>query len=256
MDDTFLEESHTKTFLKTYEQYLKLNNGEDISTKIKNRLQKQGKRFFANDNISEFITEQEKQLLIQEATVKAHSFLNALVIDIEQDPNSEDTAYRLAKMYFNEIMSGRYEKAPSTTSFPNDGSDKNIPYKGMLIVPVEIKSLCSHHHQPVWGKAYIGVILEQKAVGLSKYMRIAQHCSRRGTLQEQLCSDIAHEVSKVAETSHIAVYLECEHGCVKFRGVEAGCSSTSTTVLLGNFLKHDVRDEFFQTINLKINQSK
>ena len=35
--------------------------------------------------------------------------LKSLVIDTETDPNSMDTARRMAKMYINEIMSGRYD---------------------------------------------------------------------------------------------------------------------------------------------------
>ena len=35
--------------------------------------------------------------------------LKSPVIDTETDPNSMDTARRMAKMYINEIMSGRYD---------------------------------------------------------------------------------------------------------------------------------------------------
>jgi GTP cyclohydrolase I len=84
-------------------------------------------------------------------------------------------------MYFNEIMAGRYEERPSVTSFPNASEDR---YDGMLVVRSEIRSVCSHHHQPVSGVAYIGLLAAQKLIGLSKYTRIAQWCARRGTLQE------------------------------------------------------------------------
>jgi GTP cyclohydrolase I len=57
--------------------------------------------------------------------------LDALLIDREDDPNSKETAERLAKMYFNEIMAGRYEPRPELTSFPNNSQDR---YDGMLVV--------------------------------------------------------------------------------------------------------------------------
>ena len=91
-------------------------------------------------------------------------------------------------MYYNEIMAGRYDPAPSATAFPNDSDDR---YAGMLVVRSELKSMCSHHHQPVAGVAYIGIIAADKLIGLSKYTRIAQWCARRGTLQEELANDIA-----------------------------------------------------------------
>ena len=60
--------------------------------------------------------------------------LDTLLIDRETDPNSKGTAKRLAKMYFNEIMAGRYEPAPDATAFPNDSEDR---YEGMLVVRSE-----------------------------------------------------------------------------------------------------------------------
>ena len=45
--------------------------------------------------------------------------LDSLIIDRYNDPNSKDTGRRLAKMYINEIMSGRYEPMPNATAFPN-----------------------------------------------------------------------------------------------------------------------------------------
>jgi GTP cyclohydrolase I len=96
-------------------------------------------------------------------------------------------------MYYNELMRGRYDSIPNATAFPNEGSDA---YTGMLVVRSELKSVCSHHHQPVSGVAYIGIIPNGKVIGLSKYTRIAQWCARRGTLQEALCNDIANEIEK------------------------------------------------------------
>ena len=133
-----------------------------------------------------------------------------MLIDRETDPNSKGTARRLAKMYFNEIMAGRYESAPDATAFPNDSADR---YEGMLVVRSELRSMCSHHHQPVSGVAYIGIIAANKLIGLSKYTRIAQWCARRGTLQEELCNDIAREISRATESENVAVYVQAIHGC-------------------------------------------
>ena len=92
---------------------------------------------------------------LYELTEKFEGVLDALIIDRNNDPNSQDTARRLAKMYYKEIMSGRYDARPNATAFPNVTND---PYKGMLVVRSELKSMCSHHHQPVSGVAYIGII--------------------------------------------------------------------------------------------------
>ena len=216
---------------------------------IKQKLEDAGIRYWAGDNISHVLQRGDKELLIDEATRAFESVLDALVIDRLNDPNSQGTARRLAKMYFNEIMAGRYDPIPSATAFPNDSEER---YEGMLVVRSELKSVCSHHHQPVTGVAYIGVIPNGKVIGLSKYTRIAQWCARRGTLQEELCNDIAREIEKATDAKHLGVYIQATHGCCENRGIMAHSSLTQTTVLKGSF-KDDpaTKKEFMDNIKLQ-----
>ena len=219
------------------------------SKAIKLRLDAKGIRHWAGDNISKVLKPGEKEILIDEATTAFEGVLDSLIIDRENDPNSTGTAKRLAKMYFNEIMSGRYEEMPDATAFPNDGDDR---YEGMLVIRSELKSMCSHHHQPVSGVAYIGIIAAEKLIGLSKYTRIAQWCASRGTLQEELCNNIAREIQKATNAEHLGVYIQATHGCCENRGIMAHSSLTQTTVLKGAF-KDDAgtKEEFFDNIKLQ-----
>ena len=221
----------------------------NLANAIRFKMKRDNKRFWANDNISEYLSEADKEILIAEATEAFEQVLKTLLIDTETDPSSRGTAKRLAKMYINEVMSGRYEPAPDATAFPNDSADR---YEGMLVVRSELRSMCSHHHQPVSGVAYIGIIAAQKLIGLSKYSRIAQWCSRRGTLQEELCNDIAKEIGKATGADDIGVYVQMTHGCCENRGIMAHSSLTQTTVLKGAF-KDDgnTKKEFFDNIKLQ-----
>ena len=79
------------------------------SDKIRERLEANNVRYWANDNIADYIEEGEKQELIEEATEAFENVLQKLLIDTKTDPNSMDTGRRMAKMYINEIMSGRYD---------------------------------------------------------------------------------------------------------------------------------------------------
>ena len=222
----------------------------DISEKIKNRIKAAGGRYWAGDNISKYIeSEEEKDALIEELHKRFDAVLDSLVIDRETDPNSMGTGKRLAKMYINEIMSGRYDPAPDATAFPNDSEDR---YEGMLVVRSELRSMCSHHHQPVSGVAYIGIIAAKKLIGLSKYTRIAQWCARRGTLQEELCNDIAREIMKATGSDDVGVYIQATHGCCENRGIMAHSSLTQTTVLKGAFYTDaGTKKEFFDNIKLQ-----
>ena len=219
-----------------------------ISNIIRERLEAESLRHWAGDNISAVLEPGDKEALIEEATLAFESVLDALVIDRHNDPNSMGTPRRLAKMYMNEIMAGRYDPAPNATAFPNTGADR---YEGMLVVRSEIKSMCSHHHQPVSGVAYIGIIPGEKVIGLSKYTRIAQWCARRGTLQEELANDITREIMKATDSTNVAVYIQATHGCCENRGIMAHSSLTQTTVLKGEFNNSDVKKEFFDNIKLQ-----
>jgi len=187
--------------------------------------------------------------LIEELVPKFEAVLDGLIIDRYNDPNSMDTGRRLAKMYINELMSGRYNPMPNATAFPNHVDDG---YKGMLVVRSEIKSLCSHHHQPVAGVAYIGIIAADTLIGLSKYTRIAQWCARRGTLQEELNNDIANKIQQATGSPNVGVYLQATHGCCENRGIGAHSSLTQTTVLRGAFNEDmGTKKEFMDNIKLQ-----
>jgi len=222
-----------------------------IQDKIKQRLVDNNVRHWANDNIADYIEEGEKQQLIDEAVPAFENVLQSLLIDTETDPNSIDTARRMAKMYINEIMSGRYEKMPNPSAFPNyiEGG-----YEGMLVVRSELTSLCSHHHQTVKGVAYIGIIAGPKLLGLSKYTRIAQWCARRGTLQEELNVMIANAIQKETGSEHVGVYVQATHGCCENRGIMAKSSLTQTTVLRGAFKDNGATTKEFMD-NIKMQQT-
>ena len=220
-----------------------------ISKTIKKRLKDKGIRYWAGDNISQVIQDGDKEALIEELKEKFEGVLDTLLIDRDNDPNSMDTPRRLAKMYINEIMGGRYDKAPKVTAFPN--VDPETRYGGIIVTRAELISMCSHHHQPVKGVAYIGLLAGVKVIGLSKYARIAQWCAARGTLQEELTMSIANELMKHTGTKDLAVYVQATHGCMEHRGVLAHSSLTQTTELRGQFFNPSVKNEFLDYIKMQ-----
>lgn len=228
-----------------------INKPDPVTQRILEKLRADGKRFWAGDNISEYVSDEDRDALIDEATVKLESVLDSFLIDRQNDPNSKDTGRRIAKMYINELFSGRYEQKPPVTAFPNIEDEDR--YDGILITKAEIKSVCSHHHQPVTGVCWIGLIPSTHVIGLSKYARLAQWHARRGTLQEELTRRISDEIKADTKSKDVAVIISATHGCCSNRGIMAHDSTTITSVLSGQFFNPSVKEEFHRLItNYKV----
>ena len=215
---------------------------EKISEIIKQRLKSVGARYHCNDNISEYLEEGDLEKLQQEVETAFQHVLDTLVIDTDNDHNTQETAKRVAKMYVHEIFGGRFKKHPKITAFPNMG------YKSLYTSgPISVKSTCAHHFQNIVGNAWVGIIPEDEVIGLSKFNRIVHHIAERPQIQEEMTSQIADELQKYAKTKNIAVVVKAEHHCMTHRGVREHESDMTTAIMLGAF-KDDpaTRSEFYK----------
>ena len=212
-----------------------------ISNTIRNRLKQAGKRFHGNDNISEFIQDGELVQLQAEVETAMQQVLESLVIDTENDHNTKETAKRVAKMFVNETFGGRYAPAPRVTSFPNMG------YKSLYTSgPISVRSTCAHHFQNIVGKCWVGIVPEDEVIGLSKFNRIVHHIAERPQIQEEMTTEIAHELSKFAKTPNVAVVVKAEHHCMTHRGVKEHESDMTTAIMLGAFNEDPaLKQEFY-----------
>ena len=207
---------------------------------------------FANGTAVGFpLSNDEKETMINEATVAFGQFLDALRCDWRNDPNSMETPRRVAKAYVNDLWKGRYDNFTEITSFPSDG------YDGVIIERnIPLTSMCSHHHQTVRGVVHIGYIAGEdgRVIGLSKLNRIVEHFGRRGAIQEQLTATIHQAVDKVCEGNlGVIVTVVATHNCVSCRGIKHAGAVMVTTKATGAFRDdtNNARKEFFDS--LKIN---
>lgn len=216
-----------------------------ISEKIRERLKTYHKEFKANDNIANYIEEGELELLQAEVQEAFQNVLESLVIDTENDHNTNETARRVAKMYVQEIFKGRYTNPPKITSFPNVTSYDQL----YIIDPISIRSVCSHHFQNIRGKCYVGVFPGTKVIGLSKFHRIVDWISSRPQIQEELSMQIATKVQEITEAEGIAVAIRAEHSCCTMRGIREEESYMTTSAMLGKFRDDDsLKQEFLMLI--------
>jgi GTP cyclohydrolase I len=224
--------------------------GTPVSVKIRERLKASRKRFHANDNIAEFIQPGELETLLDEVEVQMRGVLNSLVIDIENDHNTDNTARRVAKMYLNEVFRGRYVPAPTITEFPNVGHLNEL----MIVGPITVRSACSHHFCPVIGKIWIGVMPNEhtNVIGLSKYARLAEWIMGRPQIQEEAVVQLADLIQEKTQPDGLAIVMEASHYCMAWRGVKDMDSKMINSVMRGVFLKDpNLRREFLSLIPQK-----
>jgi len=215
---------------------------------IRQRLKVAGVRFHSNDNISEYIKEGELDSLQTEVQDAMQNVLDALVIDTDNDHNTQETAKRVAKMFVHETFNGRYVPRPRITSFPNMG------YKSLYVSgPISVRSTCAHHFQNIVGKCWIGVLPEDEVIGLSKFNRLVHHIAERPQIQEEMTTQIAEELIKYAKTPNIAVIVKAEHHCMTHRGVKEHESDMTTAIMRGAFDDHaPLKKEFYDIVmNMK-----
>ena len=226
------------------------DEGTPVSVKIRERVLAARKRFNANDNISQFVEPGELEQLLDEVEEKMKGVLASLVIDTENDHNTDDTARRVAKMYLNEVFRGRYVPAPTITEFPNVGHLNEL----MIVGPITVRSACSHHFCPVIGKIWIGVMPNEhtNVIGLSKYARLAEWIMGRPQIQEEAVVQLADLIQEKTQPDGLAIVMEASHYCMAWRGVKDMDSKMINSVMRGVFLKDaTLRREFLSLIPRK-----
>ena len=223
------------------------DEGRPMSVVIRERVAAAKKRYYANDNISDFIQPGDMDKLLDEVESKMKGVLDSMVIDTEHDHNTHNTARRVAKMYLNEVFKGRYQPVPPITEFPNVGHLNEL----MIVGPIVVRSACSHHFCPVIGKVWIGVLPNEhtNVIGLSKYARLAEWVMGRPQIQEEAVVQLADLIQQKTQPDGLAIVMEATHFCMSWRGVKDMDSKMINSVMRGVFLKDmNLRREFLALI--------
>ena len=197
------------------------------------------------DNISDHLQEGELDQLEVEVAGKVRELLRSLVIDIDNDHNTEETAERVARMYLHEVFKGRYHQQPKIASFPNVKKLDEIYTVG----PITVRSACSHHLVPILGNCWIGIKPGDRVIGLSKFSRVADWVFSRPHIQEEAVMILADEIERLCEPEGLAILVKAQHYCMKWRGVKEPQTSMVNSVVRGDF-RHDpsLKQEFFELV--------
>jgi GTP cyclohydrolase I len=221
---------------------------EEVSAKVQAerppRVRKPGR--LCNESAEHFDSPAEQSEMIAAATKKLEELFDILQIDHRNDHNTRDTPRRVAKMFVQEILSGRYTAPPSITEFDNaEGFDQLI-----VTGPIGLRSTCAHHLMPIYGDVFIGILpaREGKIIGLSKYDRIVDHFASRLQIQEELIKQIGNFIVEKTAPRGLAVRISAVHMCKTHRGVRASHSGRMVnSAFYGEFIdNHALKQNFLQ----------
>ena len=218
---------------------------QPVSQRIRQRLVDQGISFLANDNVAAFIETGELDELEHEVADRVRELLRSLVIDIDNDHNTAETAERVARMYLREVFKGRYNHQPKVASFPNV---KQL-YEIYTVGPISVRSACSHHLVPIMGNCWIGIKPGERVIGLSKFTRVADWVFSRPHIQEEAVMILADEIERLCAPQGLGIIIKAQHYCMKWRGVKEPQTSMVNSVVRGDF-RHDssLKQEFFELV--------
>ena len=224
--------------------------GLPASERIRYRLVSADCRYHANDNIAAHIRAGELDELKAEVQVHLQKVLEALVIDTRSDHNTNETAKRVAKMYFDEVFRGRYVAMPAVTEFPNFSRLNEL----MIVGPITVRSACSHHLCPILGRIWIGILPNEHSnlIGLSKYVRICDWVMSRPQIQEEAVVMLADALQERVKPDGLGIVMEADHFCMHWRGVKDNDTAMTNSMMRGAFLKDpNLRREFLSLLSKK-----
>ena len=199
-----------------------------------------------NEALAEPMAEAERESMIAAAAQKVEELFDVLRIDHRNDHNTRETPQRVAKMFVEEILQGRYTAPPRITEFDNAQAYDQLIVTG----PIEIRSMCAHHLMPIYGHAVIGILpaADGKIIGLSKYDRIVEYFASRLQIQEELVKQIGQYIMDATKPRGLAVRVSAVHMCKTQRGVRASRRSRMINTYYWGEMAKDagLKSEFMQ----------
>jgi GTP cyclohydrolase I len=179
---------------------------------------------------------QDPDAAVQAAT----AMLDALGIDLSHGAVKK-TPKRLVALYQELLAPYEFE----ATVFPNtDGYSELV-----LARSIPFRSLCEHHLLPFYGVAHVGYVPGENLLGLSKFARVVEACSRGFQVQERMTTRIGLWLYQHLAPRSVGVLVEGEHTCMTARGVRSVGVSTTTMAFYGSLRDNaDERREFLSLV--------
>ena len=195
---------------------------------------------------------------------KIKQAIKTILEEIGENINREGIKYtpeRVARLYSN-LFYGYTKKLKVVNE--EERNEKDFSYdiipitvfntdkQDMLIRKVSFISTCEHHLASITqGECWVGIIPNDKLLGMNKIDKIVKYFAARLQLQERLTSQIADWIDENIKPLGVIVIMKANHMCAELQGDKG---EFITSAVRGIFLKHDPdkspKEEFLKLINL------
>lgn len=204
--------------------------------------------FQAAENVS--MPESARAVMTAEAAKKLEEFFDIIKLDYKHDENLKDTPMRVASMYINELMIGRYSQPPRIEAFPADMYKNKYVSDNADYIIARDKIL--NKLQKIENKLYKSPnVIEAEIKGNDLLMKSEELIEELDALNTEYCVFKPHIQTLVAKT--IDINSLCSHHLISFVSTDdkdSKCTITyiptlgSGTALLGISKLQRVADWF------------
>ena len=164
------------------------------------------------------------------------------------DQHFQGTPTRMAQVLWEYRKNGNIGEVAKLLDVKFDDEYESL----VMVGPISVTALCSHHVLPWVGSAWVGYLPDGKICGLSKLARIVEFYARQLTLQERVTQEVANALDVHLEPKGVMVVIKAAHGCMSMRGVEEPEAETVTSAIRGVFLTEpSARSEFLSLMEMR-----
>ncbi len=169
------------------------------------------------------------------------AFLEALGRSPTSDPELAGTPARVTEAFADDLLAGYAVDVPALLA---EGSATDAAASGIVVVrDVAVATMCPHHLLPALGRATLAYQPGPRLLGIGTLAALADACSRRLVVQEQIGETIVRALVDHAGARGAWCRLELVHGCLSARGTRQASASVVTVAAAGTLAEQAAAPE-------------
>jgi GTP cyclohydrolase I len=156
------------------------------------------------------------------------SFLTALGLDPDSDPELRRTPALVAEAFETDLLAGYSTDISKLVQGEASPLDAASPRGAVVLRGIDVATMCPHHLLPAMGTATVAYLPGRSLVGLGTLARLVDAFARRLTLQEAIGEGVVQALVEHAGARGAFCRIELRHACVAIRGARQAHATAVT----------------------------